>query len=194
LLPKIKTISFNLKESIMKKVLFAVVAMIAIGFASCTNKQAQAPAEAEGVNIEEVVGDATSQLQAAIDGADAGKLQTVIDAIKAKAAELDPEIAKEYITKVQEFLKENADKIKAFAGENETLNAAITALTAAPADAIVSGLKSAVGAAGDAVEGAVEDVQDAAAEKAEEIKDAAKEQAGEAVDAAANKAKDALGL
>ena len=76
----------------MKKVLFAVVAMIAIGFTSCTNK-AQAPAEAEGVNIEEVVGDATSQLQAAIDGADAGKLQTVIDAIKAKAAELDPEIA-----------------------------------------------------------------------------------------------------
>ena len=192
-MPKIKTILFNLKESIMKKVLFAVVAMIAIGFTSCTNK-AQAPAEAEGVNIEEVVGDATSQLQAAIDGADAGKLQTVIDAIKAKAAELDPEIAKEYITKVQDFLKENADKIKAFAGENETLNAAITALTAAPADAIVSGLKSAVGAAGDAVEGAVEDVQDAAAEKAEEIKDAAKEEAGEAVDAAANKAKDALGL
>ena len=192
-MPKIKTILFNLKESIMKKVLFAVVAMIAIGFTSCTNK-AQAPAEAEGVNIEEVVGDATSQLQAAIDGADAGKLQTVIDAIKAKAAELDPEIAKEYITKVQDFLKENADKIKAFAGENETLNAAITALTAAPADAIVSGLKSAVGAAGDAVEGAVEDAQDAAAEKAEEIKDAAKEEAGEAVDAAANKAKDALGL
>ena len=31
----------------MKKVLFAVMAMIAIGFASCTNKQAQAPAEAE---------------------------------------------------------------------------------------------------------------------------------------------------
>ena len=192
-MPKIKTILFNLKESIMKKVLFAVVAMITIGFTSCTNK-AQAPAEAEGVNIEEVVGDATSQLQAAIDGADAGKLQTVIDAIKAKAAELDPEIAKEYITKVQDFLKENADKIKAFAGENETLNAAITALTAAPADAIVSGLKSAVGAAGDAVEGAVEDAQDAAAEKAEEIKDAAKEEAGEAVDAAANKAKDALGL
>ena len=177
MLPKIKTILFNLKESIMKKVLFAVVAMIAIGFTSCTNK-AQAPAEAEGVNIEEVVSDATSQLQAAIDGADAGKLQTVIDAIKAKAAELDPEIAKEYITKVQDFLKENADKIKAFAGENETLNAAITALTAAPADAIVSGLKSAVGAAGDAVEGAVEDAQDAAAEKAEEIKDAAKEEAG----------------
>lgn len=194
MLPKIKTISFNLKESIMKKVLFAVVAMIAIGFASCTNKQAQAPAEAEGVNIEEVVGDATSQLQAAIDGADAGKLQTVIDAIKAKAAELDPEIAKEYITKVQEFLKENADKIKAFAGENETVNAAISALTAAPAESIVSSLSSAIGAAGDAVEGAAQDAADAAAEKAEEVKDAAKEQAGEAVDAAADKAKDALGL
>ena len=34
----------------MKKVLFAVVAMIAIGFAACTNK-AQAPAEAEGVDV-----------------------------------------------------------------------------------------------------------------------------------------------
>ena len=88
----------------MKKVLFAVVAMIAIGFASCTNKQAQAPAEAEGVNIEEVVGDATSQLQAAIDGADAGKLQTVIDAIKAKAAELDPEIAKDAVKPIERML------------------------------------------------------------------------------------------
>ena len=178
----------------MKKVLFVVMAAMAIVFASCTNKQAQAPAEAEGVNIEEVVSDATSQLQAAIDGADASKLQTVIDAIKAKAAELDPEIAKEYITKVQEFLKENADKIKAFVGDNETLNTAITALTAAPADAIVSGLKSAVSAAGEAIEGAAEDAADAAAEKAEEVKDAAKEAAGDAVDAAADKAKDALGL
>ena len=209
LLPKIKTVSClqftvyglrftvyglwfivfnNLKESIMKKVLFAVMAMIAIGFASCTNK-AQAPAEAEGVNIEEVIGDATSQLQSAIDAADAGKLQEVLDYIKAKAAELDPAVAKEYVQKVQEFLKENADKIKAFVGENETINSAITALTAAPADAIVSGLKSAVGAAGDAIE----DAKDAATDAVEGAVDDAKDAAGDAIDAAAEKAKEALG-
>ena len=181
----------------MKKVLFAVVAMIAIGFAACTNK-AQAPAaEAEGVDVEAAVSEITSALSEQIEAQDAGKFQEVLAAVQEKIKEFvgdNPEVAKEYVTKIQDFLKENAEKIKAFAGENETINAAISALTDAPADAIVSGLSSAVGAAGEDIEGAAEDVADAAADKANEAADAAKDAAGEAVDAAADKAKDALGL
>ena len=184
------------KESIMKKVLFAVVAMIAIGFAACTNK-AQAPAEAEGVDVEAAVSEITSALSEQIEAQDAGKFQEVLTAVQEKIKEFvgnNPEVAKEYVAKVQEFLKENAEKIKAFAGENEAVNNIINGLTAVPAEAVVSSLSAAVGAAGDAIEDAAEDAADAAAEKAEEVKDAAKEQAGEAVDAAADKAKEAMGL
>jgi hypothetical protein len=109
------------------------------------------------------------------------------------------------VTKVQDFLKENAEKIKAFAGENAAVQTALTAITAAPAETVVDGLMQAIGgaqeaaegvadAAKDAVEGAVDDAKQAAEDKANEVKDAAKEKANEAVDAAADKAKKALGI
>ena len=181
----------------MKKVLFAVVAMIAIGFAACTNK-AQAPAaEAEGVDIEAAVSEITSALSEQIEAQDAGKFQEVLTAVQEKIKEFvgnNPEVAKEYVAKIQDFLKENAEKIKAFAGENETVNNIINGLTALPAEAVVSSLSSAVGAAGDAIEGAAEDAAQAAEDKANEAVDAAKDAASEAVDNAADKAKDALGL
>ena len=129
----------------MKKVLFAVIAMIAIGFASCGNK-AQAPANG-AQDVETAVSEITAALQEQINAQDAGKLQEVLATVQEKVKEFittNPEMAKEYVAKVQDFLKENADKIKAFAGENEAVNTAISALTAAPADAIVSGLSSAV--------------------------------------------------
>ena len=118
---------------------------------------------------------------------------------------MNPEVANEYVTKVQDFLKENAEKIKAFAGDNEVVQTAVSALTAAPAESIVSGLmqaiegvkatgEEAVDAAKDAVEGAVDNAKQAAEDAANEAKDAAKEKAGEAVDAAADGAKKALGL
>ena len=185
----------------MKKIIFAVLAMVAIGFSACGNKTQQAEAIDTAAVLDSIASEVAQEdinaISALFESGDVAKLQEALATVKEKIASLikeNPELAKEYVIKVQDFLKENADKIKAFAGDNESVNAAISALTAAPADAIVSGLSSAIGAAGDAVEGAVEDAKDAAADKAEEVKEAAKEQAGEAVDAAANKAKDALGL
>ena len=105
------------------------------------------------------------------------------------------------MTKIQDFLKENAEKIKAFAGENEAVQTALAALTAAPAETVVDGLMQALNGAKDAAEGAVDAAQDAAEgavdaakDAAENAKDAAKEKAGEAVDAAADQAKKALGI
>ena len=187
----------------MKKIMFAVMAMFAIGFTSCGNKT-QAPADAADsiqeamvYNAEEEAAASINQLTEQIEAQDAGKFQEVLVAIQEKIKDIigtNPEVAKEYVTKIQDFLKENADKIKAFAGENEAVQTALAALTAAPAETVVDGLMQAIGGAKEAVEGAVEDATQAAEDKANEIQDAAKEKAGEAVDAAADKAKKALGI
>ena len=187
----------------MKKIMFAVMAMFAIGFTSCGNK-AQAPADnAEAIeeevtyNAEDEAAASISALTEQIEAQDASKFQEVLTAVQEKIKDIigsNPEVAKEYVAKIQEFLKENADKIKAFAGENEAVQAALGALTAAPAESVVDGLMQAIGGAKEAVEGAVEDAKDAAEDKANEAVDAAKEKAGEAVDAAADKAKKALGI
>ncbi|MBQ9637407.1 MAG: hypothetical protein IJV36_05880 [Prevotella sp.] len=200
----------------MKKILF-VVAAAAFTFASCGNKTnaPEAVVDSTEVVAEEAnaaADEAISNLTQLLDGQDASALQTAIEAIKAKAAELvavNPEIAKEYVAKVQNFLKENADKVKALVGDNAAVNTAVAALTAVSADDVVSGFLSTVGdAAGNAVEGAkeavegakdaaaqaVEDAKNAAADKANEAVEGAKEKAAAAVDDAAAAAKKKLGL
>lgn len=171
----------------MKKILFAVMAMIAIGLTSCTNKAQQDEASAAA---EASISALTEQLQAG----DASKFAEVLTTVKEKIAEFvksNPEVAKEYVAKVQEFLKENADKVKALVGDNATIAAAVNAITNIEPDNVVNGLLETVGdaaeAAKDSIAGAVEDAKDAAV-------DAAKDKANEAIDDAASKAKDALGI
>ena len=53
-------------------------------------------------------------ISALLNGGDATKLQEALTAVKEKIATLikeNPEVAKEYVAKVQDFLKENSDKI-----------------------------------------------------------------------------------
>ena len=97
----------------MKKILFAVAA-IAFTFASCGNKT-QAPVEAAvdstEVAVEEAnaaADEAVANLTELLNGQDVSKFQEALEAIKVKAAELVakyPDAAKEYVTKVQNFLK-----------------------------------------------------------------------------------------
>ena len=188
----------------MKKSLFIMMAACAIGFTSCGNKSQQAVpvddevvAEAPAIDVEAIFSEATAQLTEQIEANDASKLQQAIEAVQAKVKEIlaqNPEAAQEYVQKIQDFLKENAEKIKAVAGDNAAIQAAFSALTEAPAESIISGLKSTLDAAGNAVEGAADAAQEAVEGAVEDAKDAAKEKAGEAVDAAAQKAKDAMGL
>ncbi len=198
----------------MKKLMMIVMAAMAIGFASCGNKAQQAPADevvadsTAAFDVETAINEATAQLSEQIEAKDANKLQQVIEAIQAKVAEIlkqNPDAAKEYVTKVQDFLKENAEQIKSFVGENAAAQAAVNALTATPAETIVNGLMQAV----DGVKAAGEDAADAAKEAAEgavnnakqagqDAVDAAKQKANEEIDNAANKAADeakkALGI
>lgn len=194
----------------MKKILFAVMAVVAIGFTSCGNKT-QAPGdEVDSAAIvdslaEEAAQISISALSEQIEAGDASKLQAVLETIKVKVTELiktNPEVAKEYVEKVQDFLKENADKVKALVGDNAAVAAAVSAITDIEPESVVSGFLQSVGdaateakdAAVDAVNEQVDAAKDAAEQKAEEVKDAAKKQASDAIDGAADNTKKALGL
>ena len=197
----------------MKKILLAVMAIAAIGFTSCGNKTQQADAETAAVDSVAIV-DSIAQgaaqetidaLTADLEANDASKLQATLEGIKAKIAEIvknNPEVAKEYVVKVQTFLKENADKVKALVGDNAAVAAALSAVTDIEPANVVNGLLEQVGdaateakdAAVDAANQKVEEAKQAAADKANEAKEAAKEKANEAIDNAAASAKSKLGL
>lgn len=191
----------------MKKILFAVMAVAAISFTSCGNKTQQAEAATDSTAVEVTTADeeadaAVASLAANLaETSDPSKFQKCFEEVKTRIANLvkeNPEAAKQYVTRIQSFLKENADKIKALVGENAALSSAIAAISDVEPDAVVSGLLEQVGDAAedakDAAAGAAEDAKEAAADKANEVKDAAKQKAGEAVDNAANAAKKSLGL
>ena len=193
----------------MKKILFAVMAVAAIGFTACGNKAQQGEATdstAVEVNVADEEADAAiAMLSANLEANDASKFQQALDAVKEKIAELiktNPEAAKQYVARVQEFLKNNADKIKSVVGDNATVAAAVSAITDVEPDKVVSGLLDQVSdaatdakdAAKEAVNEKVDAAKEAASNKAQEVKDAAKEKASGAIDDAANAAKKGLGL
>jgi hypothetical protein len=196
------------------------MAVAAIGFTSCGNKTQQAEA-VDSVAIVDSLASAAAQadidaISALLNGGDATKLQEALAAVKEKIATLikeNPEVAKEYVAKVQTFLKDNADKVKAVVGDNAAVQTAVSAITETePAD-IVNGFLTSVGDAAtevkdaavdaanqqvDAAKQAVEDkaneVKDAADKKVQDTKDAAKQKANDAIDNAAKDVKKGLGL
>ena len=193
----------------MKKILFVVMAVIAIGFTSCGNKTQQGEAVDSAAIIDSLATleaqNAIDALSAQLEAGDASKLQEALEAVKAKIAELiksNPEVAKEYVAKVQDFLKENADKVKAIVGDNAAVAAAVSAITEVEPANVVDGLLQSVSdaatnakdAAVDAANDAKDDAVDAAKQQVQDAKDAAKKQANDAIDDAADKTKKALGL
>ena len=204
----------------MKKIVFVVMAVAAIGFTSCGNKTQQAEA-VDSVAIVDSLAGAAAQgdidaISALLNGGDATKLGEALAAVKEKIAKLikeNPEVAKEYVAKVQNFLSENSEKIQAVVGQNETVQIAVNALTEAEPDDIIKGFLTSVGDAAtevkdaavdaaneqvDAAKQAVEDkaneAKDAADKKVQETKDAAKQKANDAIDNAAKDVKKGLGL
>lgn len=194
----------------MKKIVLAVMAVAVIVFtASCGNKTQQGEA-VDSVAIVDSLASAAAQgdidaISGLLNGGDATKLQEALAAVKEKIATLikeNPEVAKEYVAKVQTFLKDNADKVKAVVGDNAAAATALSAITeTAPAD-IVNGFLSSVGeaatdakdAAVDAANKKVDEAKQAVEDKANEAKDAAKQKANDAIDNAAKDVKKGLGL
>jgi len=190
-----------------------VIAVVALTFASCGNQNKNGAPVEDTTAIDTVavlMDEANQEADAMISGLaenleakDASAFQTALEAVKAKIAEYvakNPEVAKAYMTKVQNFLKENADKVKAVVGNNAAVTAAVAALTESPVDNFISnlteGASDAANAAKDAVEGAADNVKDAANNAVEGAKDAvnnAKDAASNAVNNAKENAKDAAG-
>ena len=169
----------------MKKILLAVMAVAAISFTSCGNKTqpvTEEPVDSVAIIAQQAEEEAQATISALteqLEAQDASKLQAVLETVKVKVAELiksNPEVAKEYVAKVQNFLKENADKVKAIVGDNAAVAAAVSAITEVEPQSVVNGLLEQVGSA------------------AEGAKDAAKQKANEAIDNAAQDAKKALGI
>ena len=140
----------------MKKLFFALMAVVAISFTACSGSKGDAAAEV------------TESLEQGLSSGDANsfkdKLTGVVDKVKTLVTQ-NPEQAKEYLAKAQEFLKANADKVTALVGNNATIAGLVSAITEAKPDDVISGLFGAAvdkaQGAQDAVEGAVEGAQDA---------------------------------
>ncbi len=205
----------------MKKVFMMALAAAAITLSSCGNKT-NVPNESEIVDSTEVAlneantaaDEVIAQLTQNIEAKDASALQNALEAVKAKVSEFltkNPEIAKEYLAKVQNFLKENTDKIKAVVGDNAAVASLVDGIANIPSESVdaLTGAGDALKAlgidltqqAGDAVEGAKDAVEGAAADakestekKADELTDEVKKNIGDAVDKASADAKKKLGL
>ena len=183
----------------MKKLFLLATVVVAMTFASCGNKtQPSANAEADSTemstdstkvvaaDIPEDVKALTSQLAEKLDANDASGIAATIEGAKAKAVEMaknNPEKAKEYLTKLQVWLKSNAEglkKVVANAGNStisNALNSAVTAVSAASPDALLSGLTNAAENVKDAGEAALNNAKEGrenGAEKAEDAKEAVK--------------------
>ena len=192
----------------MKKIILAVMAVVAIGFtASCGNKTQQSEAVDSVALIDSMAtafaNEDINTISGLLEAGDVAKLQEALAAVKEKIATLikeNPEVAKEYVEKVQVFLKENADKVKAVVGDSEAAVAAVAAVTEVDPDAVVKGLIEQVGdaatevkdAAVDAANQKVEEAKDAANQKVEETKAAAEQKIEEQKNAAKKKTSDAI--
>ena len=156
----------------MKKLFVFAMAAIALTFAGC--KEGKTDANADGTDsiqdtaavVAEAAADpaaAISALTEQIEAKDANAFQAALDKAKAQIKALlekDPETAKSYLAKIQDFLKENAEKIKAFTGSNVAVTSAVAALTDADTDKVLETIKTAVG---------VEEAANAAVDAAKEI-------------------------
>ena len=176
----------------MKKVFFTMMAVVAIGFTSCGSKSAsEAPADGTEVVADVDLEAATADLAAQLEAGDVNGFQAAIETAKAKVAEIlttNPELAQEYLTKVQDFLKENTEKITALVGDNQVVSTLVSSVAEAPAESIISSLKEQLGA----TEAAGQAVVDNAKEQADAAVDAAKQAAADKVNEAANKANEKI--
>ncbi|MBQ9357732.1 MAG: hypothetical protein IJT98_10665 [Prevotella sp.] len=154
----------------MRKLFFAIVAVAGMTLASCGTTPAPGAVEA-AVEAPAQAGAVADSLQADLNSGNANTFKARITAIIEKVKELvaqNPQVAQEYFTKAQEFLKANASKISALVGDNAEINALVSTIADGDATQFVGNILGSMGGqVQDAVQGAVEGavqnaVQDAA--------------------------------
>lgn len=169
----------------MKKFFFMAVAVLTLGLASC--------GENKGDDAAAVIESLKTQLEAG----DASAVQATLQTAQAKIAELvaqNPEAAKTYVTKIQEFVKENKEKITAVVGDNLATQTLVQTLVDTPAETVISTLtagQSVIDNAQQAAQDIQDSIQQAAQEQVEAVQDAAQQQAEAAKEAVNQKVDEA---
>lgn len=137
----------------MRKIVFAVVAAIAISFASCGNKTQQAVTPDSAANspqaLVELIDDDIAEISELVEKKDTAQLKTALNDMKGKLVQMivkNPDAVKQYVANLQQYLKENSENIKAVIGDNEALNATLNALSDADAAEVASKLSTVVSA------------------------------------------------
>lgn len=171
----------------MKKFMLMAVAVLTLGLTSCKEevKNDEAAAVIENLKNE-------------LESGDANAVQTTLQNAQEKIAELvakDPEAAKTYVTKIQDFVKENKEKITAVVGENAATQTLVNALIDTPAETIINTLtvgQAVLDNAEKTAEGVKDSVNQALENKANEMQDAVQDAVNEKVDEAKQKANDEI--
>ncbi|MBQ9362195.1 MAG: hypothetical protein IJT97_02110 [Bacteroidaceae bacterium] len=200
----------------MKKILLALMAVVAIGFTSC-NSTGKQTADDETAEVQKLADETTSVLSEIfsaeqLDASQINEFKKQMASINERIDELvqqNPELAKEYVAKIQDFLKENTEKIREKVNPGSPLMIALEHITSISPEQIIEASKqqqqqiqdaaaeqaeNAANEAVDAANEAVDAAKEAAKKKAEEAKDAAKAKAAEEIDNAASNIKKNLGL
>lgn len=187
----------------MKKFFMMAVAALTLTFTACT----------EGAKNNDEANALVENLQSQLEAGNAEGVQSALAAAQEKIAELvakDPEAAKTYVTKVQEFVKENQEKIVSLAGDNAVAQGLVTTLVNTPAETVINtltagqgiidnaqqqaeGLKDSLeGAVQGAIDEKVNEVQDAVQDKVNSTIDEANQKANERINEAADKANEQI--
>ncbi|MBO5612281.1 MAG: hypothetical protein J5918_06760 [Prevotella sp.] len=179
----------------MKKVLFIAIAAAAMTLTSCNQKSEPAQNENAATDSVEVavddVANATNELAAALDNKDAGAFQKAYEAIMEKAKTMDPAIVKDYLAKVQEFVKNNMDKVKAVVGTNAALASSVDAFANMPAEGLDK-VTETVGKVQEQLKGAKEGVENAAKDAVNETTNKANEAVNKAAEKVTEKTSEAI--
>jgi len=194
----------------MKKLFFVAIAAVALVFTACNEKKEAPVVQEEPVAEEETVYTVDS-LSALInaENPDTAAISSFMTGVQSQIESLksiDPTKAQEYLTQVQQFLKDNADKIKAVVGTgaiataiDKVSNFKAEDLLNAATDAATDKAEGVVGDAKDKAEDLAGDakakVEDAAADAKAKVEDAAADAKAKVEDAAADakaKANDAV--
>ncbi len=182
----------------MKKVFLMAVAVAAMTLASCggSTKQGNATDSVETADSLAAAADGVQALTRQIaDKLQAGDAQGVADLLTlakeqiATLVEENPEQAKEYVSQLQQYIKDNSVAITELADGNATVTEALNTVQELDPETVVNSIADAVKSDADnTVNTAKESVEQAVDDKVNEAKESAKTKAADAV----NKAADAV--
>lgn len=137
----------------MKKILFAVMAAVAICFSSCGNqtKKEVTPDSAATSQqaLIEMLDQDMAEISELVEKKDTAQLKATLNDIKSQMTEMllkNPEAVKQYMTNLQQYVRNNEEQIKEMIGDNPTLQAMIKTLEGADVEDVSKKINAVISA------------------------------------------------